>query len=198
MSARSAVEVSLLEPTARDDARLVERLTELVNDVYAEAEAGLWRDGATRTTPSQIAELIGRRETAVATVSGRLAGAVRVWPVSELAAEFGMLTADPEQRGIGVGGQLIAFAERHARELGLQTMQLELLVPRTWRHPTKVFLDEWYRRLGYRPVGTTDVDETEPELAPLLATPCEFVVYSKPLGGPSAAAASASATSARG
>jgi GNAT superfamily N-acetyltransferase len=197
MSDRTAIEVSLLEPAAGADARLVERLAALVNDVYATAEAGLWREEATRTTPSQIAGLIGRREIALATVSGRLAGAVRVWPVSGLTAEFGMLSADPQQRGIGVGGALIAFAEARARELGVRTMQLELLVPRTWRHPMKAFLDEWYRRLGYRPVRTTDVDETEPELAPLLATPCEFVVYEKPLGGASAAAASASATSAR-
>jgi GNAT superfamily N-acetyltransferase len=197
MSERAGIEVSLLEPTAGDDACLVERLTTLVNDVYAEAEAGLWRDGATRTTPAQIAELIGRREIAVATVDGGFAGTVRVWPVSRRAAEFGMLTTDPEHRGRGAGGALIDFAERHARELGLRTMQLELLVPRSWRHPMKVFLDEWYRRLGYRPVRTTDVDETEPELAPLLATPCKFVVYCKTLGGESAAAASASATSAR-
>jgi GNAT superfamily N-acetyltransferase len=197
MSTGPAIEVTLLEPSAVDDAGVVERLTRLVNDVYATAEAGLWRDAATRTTPSRIAHLIGRRELAVAAVGGRLAGAVRVWPVAGHTAEFGMLATDPEHRGIGVGGSLVAFAEGHARELGLQTMQLELLVPRTWRHPAKVFLDEWYRRLGYRPVRTTRVDESEPELAPLLATPCQFVVYCKTLGEASAAAASASATSAR-
>jgi GNAT superfamily N-acetyltransferase len=197
MSATTPVEVSLLDASAAEDAGLVERLADLVNEVYATAEAGLWRDDATRTTPSHIGRLVEAREIAVASVDGRLAGAVRVWQVSELTAEFGMLTAGPESRGIGVGGALIAFAEAHARELGLGTMQLELLVPRTWRHPTKVFLDEWYRRLGYRPVRTTGVDETEPELAPLLATPCQFVVYEKSLDGASAAAASASATSAR-
>ena len=45
-------------PDSRD-ARLVDHLTGLINDVYAVAESGLWRDGATRTTASELAELIG-------------------------------------------------------------------------------------------------------------------------------------------
>jgi hypothetical protein len=52
---------------------------------------------------------------------------------------------------------------------------------RTWRHPSKEFLDNWYRRIGYRVISNTSVDDLEPELAPLLATPCEFVVYEKRL-----------------
>jgi hypothetical protein len=50
--------VDLLEPQAADDTRLTERLARLVNDVYAVAEAGLWRDGADRTTAAEIAGLV--------------------------------------------------------------------------------------------------------------------------------------------
>jgi hypothetical protein len=60
-------------------------------------------------------------------------------------------------------------------------MQLELLVPRAWRHPSKVFLDGWYRRLGYHVIRTANVADAYPELAPMLATPCEFLIYEKPL-----------------
>jgi hypothetical protein len=47
--------------------------------------------------------------------------------------------------------------------------------------PEQGVLDEWYRRIGYRVAHTTRVDETYPDLAPLLATPCQFVVYEKTL-----------------
>jgi hypothetical protein len=60
-------------------------------------------------------------------------------------------------------------------------MQLEVLVPRTWSHPTKEFLAEWYPRLGYRKVRVGTIDESYPDLAPLLATPCDFVIYRKEL-----------------
>jgi ribosomal protein S18 acetylase RimI-like enzyme len=177
------VAVRLLDPAAGGDAGLVEQLSELINGVYATAEHGLWRDGATRTTPSELAGLIEAREIAVATVGGRLVGAVRVQAISDATGEFGMLVADPQYRGIGVGRALIAFAERHSRDRGLRAMQLELLVPRTWRHPTKVFLDDWYRRIGYRVIRTISLDDMYAELSPLLATPCELVVYEKPLEG---------------
>jgi hypothetical protein len=60
-------------------------------------------------------------------------------------------------------------------------MQLELLVPRGRSHPTKEFLHAWYTRIGYRPVRTASIEESHPQLVPLLATPCDFVVYRKPL-----------------
>jgi hypothetical protein len=62
-------------------------------------------------------------------------------------------------------------------------MQLELLVPSSWHHPSKVFLDDWYRRLGYRVIRTASVEDLHPALAPLIATPCQFVIYQKALDG---------------
>jgi GNAT superfamily N-acetyltransferase len=178
-----AITVRALETAAGRDGGLVERIASLINSVYAAAENGLWRAQATRTTPAAVARFIEAEEMAVAMVGSELAGVVRVQAVSEVTAEFGLLAVDPDHRGLGVGRGLISFAERHSRERGLRVMQLELLVPRTGRHPDKVFLDDWYRRIGYRVVRRTSVEDLEPELAPLLATPCEFVVYEKPLGG---------------
>ena len=60
-------------------------------------------------------------------------------------------------------------------------MQLELLVPREWRHPGKELLRAWYSRLGYRRIRTGSSEDSYPNLAPLLATPCDIDVYEKPL-----------------
>jgi Acetyltransferase (GNAT) family len=88
---------------------------------------------------------------------------------------------DIRHRGTGVGRELVRFAERWGREQGMDTMQLEVLVPRQWAHPSKEFLKAWYTRVGYRPVRTGQFEESYPELAPLLATPCDFVIYHKDL-----------------
>lgn len=175
------ISVRLLAPEASTDASLVERLTGLVNDVYAVAEDGLWVDGATRTTPSEMQDLIDRGEIAVATVDGEVVGCVRIQELDGDRGEFGMLAAAPDVRGRGIGRTLVEFAERSSRERGHRTIELELLVPREWVHPSKRFLDEWYRRIGYRVVRTGTIDEAYPHLAPLLATPCDFVIYEKPL-----------------
>jgi ribosomal protein S18 acetylase RimI-like enzyme len=175
------VEVQLLPAAAGDAATLMQRITDLTNEVYSEAEDGLWTKGATRTTVDEIAELTRAGQIAVARLRGRVVGCVRVQRLDEGTGEFGMLAADPAHRGVGVGRELVRFAERKFRAEGLRTLQLELLVPRRWTHPTKEFLAAWYSRIGYRVARTGTIDEAYPALAPLLATPCDFVIYHKDL-----------------
>ncbi len=79
------MKIELLEAADHD---LVEGLADLVNRVYAEAEDGLWQDGATRTTASELHDWIDAREIAVATIDGRLAGAVRIQALSDATGEF--------------------------------------------------------------------------------------------------------------
>ncbi len=180
MSTTETTLIRLVEAAASRDAGLVDHLTGLINDVYAVAEKGLWREGTARTTASEIAGLIRAGEIAVATRRDAIVGAVRIHDVGDDASEFGLLVSAPEQRGTGVGRDLVAFAERRGRARGLRAMQLELLLPRTWSHPSKEFLKAWYGRIGYRRIRTGSLETAYPHLAPLLATPCDLAVFEKP------------------
>jgi GNAT superfamily N-acetyltransferase len=177
--------IEVLPASAAGDERLVASLVGLVNRVYVVAEEGLWIEGATRTTPEEMAGLIAAGEIAVARAApgDQLVGAVRIRQLDVDAAtgELGMLVAHPDRRSEGIGRYLVAFAEDRCASAGADTMQLELLVPRDGTHPVKKFLDAWYSRLGYRPVRTDRFDAHHPHLAPLLAVPCDVVVYQKPL-----------------
>ena len=167
--------------TFTDDTTLAAEIADLVNRVYAEAEKGIWLDGATRTSASEVADLICAGEIAVLRSGSRVVGAVRVRRLEEGVGEFGMLVAAPEERGTGIGRDLVSFAERWARESGLSQMQLELLVPRTWAHPVKEFLRDWYTRIGYRVVRKGDLAEDHPALVAHLACPCDLLVFHKDL-----------------
>ena len=178
------LQIQLLSSGASSDDGLVSDLADLVNRVYATAEDGLWIEGATRTTTSEMAELISAGQIAVGKIAGRIVGAVRIQQLDAATGEFAMLVADPARRGEGIGRDLVLFAEELSRRRGLGVMQLELLVPREWTHPTKEFLRAWYTRIGYRPVRSGTIDESYPQLAPLLATPCDFVIFRKDLVSP--------------
>ncbi|GAA4370859.1 GNAT family N-acetyltransferase [Agromyces bauzanensis] len=178
----SALDVGVEPAESADDHERASAIAELINVVYDQAEAGLWTAGARRTDPEEVAGLIRHAELVTARADGRVVGAVRVQRLDDGLAEFGMLAADPERRGLGIGRALVAFAERWAVEHGHSDMQLELLVPTTWTHPSKEFLREWYTRIGYCEVRTGELGELYPELAPLLATTCDLVVYRKGLG----------------
>jgi GNAT superfamily N-acetyltransferase len=176
------LEVALLPDAASSDGQLVREVTDLVNRVYGTAEDGLWVDGATRTTTAEMAEMIATGQIAVARVDGQIVGSVRVQQLDSGEGEFGLLVADPARRGEGIGRELVGFAEELSRQRGRGVMQLEVLMPREWTLENKEFLHAWYTRIGYRPVRRGTIDERYPQLAPLLATPCDFVIYSKDLG----------------
>lgn len=163
------------------DTGLAAEIAGLVNEVYAEAEAGIWNDGAARTTENEVAGLIRAGQVAVKRSGDRVVGAVRIQQLDDDLGEFGMLVAAPEARGTGLGRELVSFAERWGRERGLSRMQLELLVPQTWPHPVKEFLRGWYTRIGYRVVRTGDLADDYPALVPHLACPCDFLVFHKDL-----------------
>ncbi|WP_223885687.1 GNAT family N-acetyltransferase [Nocardia colli] len=178
------VRIEMLPGATASDDRLVAGLTALINQVYEVAEAGIWVDGAARTTHAEVAELIAAGEIAATrSPDGELVGSVRIQQLGDGLGEFGMLVAAPGLRGTGIGRELVRFAERRSAENGAHTMQLELLVPREWTHPAKKFLAEWYTRIGYRVVRRGALEDDYPHLAPLLATPCDFMIYNKPLPG---------------
>lgn len=177
-----AFRVGVEPPEAATDADLAATIADLVNRVYDEAEAGLWRPGAERTTPAEVARLIAAGEIVTARSGERVVGSVRLQSLDPETAEFGMLAADPELRGLGIGRELVAHVEVLATERGARTMQLELLAPTAWTHPSKEFLRTWYERIGYRVVRAGHLAELYPDLAPLLATECDLLVFHKPLG----------------
>ena len=171
----------MLPSRACDDVRLTAALAELINEVYAVAEEGLWVAGTPRTTADEVAGLVGNGQVAIARASGRIIGCVRVQRLGQGVGEFGMLAVLPAYRGTGLGRDLVSFAEREAGDQGCGTMQLEILVPRTWSHPSKDFLMSWYARIGYRRHRVGAIEESHPHLAPHLATACDFVIYRKDL-----------------
>jgi GNAT superfamily N-acetyltransferase len=175
------VMVGLLPAEAADDTALVAAVAGLVNRVYEQSERGLWVDGAARTSPAEVADLVRAGEIAAAYAGGRLGGVVRVRRLDTGTGEFGMLAADPGLRGRGIGRDLVRWAEDTSRARGLMTMQLELLVPRGWTLASKEFLAAWYTRMGYRLHGTVRIEDVHPHLAPLLATEADVRVYGKRL-----------------
>ena len=95
--------------------------------------------------------------------------------------EFGMLVADKSYRGLGIGSTLVLAAENWAKSEGFNRMRLELLEPRNWEHPSKVFLRKWYSRIGYVPDKTEPFEIMHPEKTCALATECNFTVWYKTL-----------------
>jgi ribosomal protein S18 acetylase RimI-like enzyme len=174
-------EIEMAAPAQAEDEAFVAEVTGLVNTVYADGEKGIWVAGTARTDRDELASIIRAGELAVARRAGKVLGAVRIRRLPSGEGEFGMLAAHPGHRGTGLGRELVAFAEDRARDQGVRTMQLEVLFPNEWEHPTKVFLRDWYIRSGYQVVRKGDFSEDYPHLVPHLATACDYLIFTKAL-----------------
>jgi GNAT superfamily N-acetyltransferase len=178
------LELSVLAPNAADDDALVDEVVALVNAAYEMGEAGLWAPGTRRTADYVIADLVRDRRMIVARRARRIVacGCLRAAdaPPVEDAVELGLVAVAPEAWGTGLGSAVVRFAEDVARERGIGTMVLKLLVPAAGTHPDKERLRAWYERLGYAVVGRLPYGEVGKGGERLL-TPCDFLVFHKPL-----------------
>jgi GNAT superfamily N-acetyltransferase len=181
MTSAAPLAIGVLPVESADDAGLMREVAELINRVYAAAEQGQWLPGATRTTVAEITELTRAGEIVVARLDDTVVGAIRVRQFDADTGETGMLAADPDHRNRGIGRELRRFVTALLRDRGVTTLRIELLVPRDWHQPSKQFMAEWNERAGYRVVRKGAFEDEYPDLAPLLATPCDYIIYHKSL-----------------
>jgi ribosomal protein S18 acetylase RimI-like enzyme len=102
-----------------------------------------------RTDADAVAEIVASpgRVMLLAEADGVLAGCCQLERRPPGQAYFGMFSVRPAAQGQGWGRQILAEAERLAREeWGAATMVMTVLEPRR-------DLIGWYERRGYRPTG---------------------------------------------
>jgi GNAT superfamily N-acetyltransferase len=157
-------------------------LVSLINDVYAEAEGDLWKpDNTGRTNNEEVEKFIKNGLLFFAELKGKIVGSVKIEHVDDQTLGFGMLVANPDCRGEGIGRELVNHVENHARNHGYSIMQLELLTPRHWKNPSKEFLKAWYTRIGYKATKTRPFGEISPQRMDEFATDCDFTIWLKDL-----------------
>ncbi|MFA8438451.1 GNAT family N-acetyltransferase [Pueribacillus sp. YX66] len=159
----------------------MERITNIVNRVYAVSEGDFWLPGVDRTTIEEIRGYTSKGEIAVARLMGQIVGCIRVRRVDQEIGEFGLLAVDKNTQGEGIGRELVRYAEQKCQKEHLRKMQLELLVPKEGSHPAKTMLKNWYTRIGYKPIYTESLEALFPRLAKMQAIPSKFVIFQKEL-----------------
>ena len=88
---------------------------------------------------------------------------------------------DTTFRRQNIGGALVAYCEEFCRKDGALELELELLVPVSWKHPEKEWLRAWYTGLGYQLVGTRAFSQTHSDAAANLKTEAKLEIYRKEL-----------------
>ena len=114
----------------------------------------------------------------VAEAGGRLVGCCQLERRPAAEVYFGMFSVRPGRQGRGLGREILAEAERLARDdWGARTMVLTVLAQRDE-------LIAWYERRGYRRTGESKPFPYDDARSGIPKRPdLSFVVLSKPLAG---------------
>src|SRR5262245_22196850 len=72
----------------------VKRLSTLINEVYDDAESGMWKRRGTRTNPAEVGCLLRAQALILPEINSVLVGSVNVNLMGDGVGEFGMLVAD--------------------------------------------------------------------------------------------------------
>src|SRR5262245_4917355 len=123
------------EADFKDEA--IKHLVDLINRVYDDAESGMWRRPGTRTNPDQVRQLLRDKRLILAELNGVIVGSVNVNLLDEMVAEFGMLVADPDHRGLGIGSMLLEAAEGWEGFMNRWTMRLVVTTLRLCKYTWK-------------------------------------------------------------
>ena len=86
---------------------------------------------------------------------------------------LGMLTVSPDLQAKGIGKQMLAAAELHAKQHGCTSIVMTVISVREE-------LIAWYQRHGYKPTGETEPFPTDPKFG-LPKKPLLFIVMEKQL-----------------
>jgi GNAT superfamily N-acetyltransferase len=128
----------------------------LVNAAYrGESSRAGWTTeadllGGQRTDAAEVAAAVEAADAVVLLLvdpaDGGLLACCQLTRQGADGARFGMFAVRPVRQGAGLGGALLAEAERRARGWGASWLELDVIAQRTE-------LIAWYARLGYRPTG---------------------------------------------
>jgi len=133
-----------------------------------------------RTDAEAVSAVVRTRGGAVlvAEADGQLVGCCQLEQHPEAVAYFGMFSVQPGRQGEGLGREVLAEAERLAREdWGATTMVMTVLAQR-------LELIAWYERRGYRRTGESrPFPYGDERFGVPKRTDLRFVVLAKPLAG---------------
>jgi GNAT superfamily N-acetyltransferase len=107
----------------------IKRRSALINAVYDDADAGRWQRKGTRTNPAEVERLLRAQALILAEIDGVRVGSVDVHLLSAGVGAFGMLVANRNPRGTGIGSARVDRAEDWARDMACHTMRLARLTP---------------------------------------------------------------------
>lgn len=166
------------------DPKDIKRFYDIMIYGYQVTETEIWGEDYKRMFPDEFETIIQKGELIGAWIDGTPVGSIHTYPLQDGTFAFGLFSVDFDFKGQNIGRRLIEAAEQFAQEKGAQFMELEILRLKSKELLVKRQLHDWYVRLGYELISTTDFINRKPdkgEKVKQFIAPSVFDCYRKAL-----------------
>lgn len=151
--------------SAEDSKNHIQRFYDIMIHGYAVTEVEIWGTEYKRMFSDEFEAIVSKGELLGAWIDDIPVGSIHVYSLSEKTFAFGLFSVDFDFKGKDIGRKLIEAAEEHARKKGADFMELEILRLKNKELEVKRRLNDWYVRLGYELISTTDFVDRKPDKA---------------------------------
>ena len=170
--------------TSQDSPHDIQRLYDIMIYAYKVTEVEIWGEDYKRMLLDEFLQVIDKGELIGVWYDGIPVGSIHAYPLNESTYAFGLFSVDFAFKGKNIGRALITAAEEKAVSDGAAFMELEILRLKDKDLEVKKQLHDWYLRLGYQHISTTDFVDRKPnkaEKAKSFVAPSVFDCYRKSL-----------------
>ena len=170
--------------TPQDSQHDIQRFYDIMIHAYKVTEIEIWGADYKRMFTDEFQAIINQGDLIGGWYDGIPVGSIHAYPLNENTYAFGLFSVDFVFKGKNIGRELIARAEETAKSNGASFMELEILRLKNKELEVKQQLRDWYVRLGYEYISTTDFVDRKPdkaEKAKRFIAPSVFDCYRKVL-----------------
>jgi GNAT superfamily N-acetyltransferase len=151
--------------STEDSKNDIQRFYDIMIHGYAVTEVEIWGVEYKRMFSDEFEAIISKGELLGAWIDGVPVGSIHVYGLTDNTCAFGLFSVDFDFKGKNIGRKLIVAAEEQARKNGADFMELEILRLKNKELEVKQRLNDWYVRLGYELISTTDFVNRKPDKA---------------------------------
>ena len=151
------------------------------DQVYFKIEKEFWKENYYRISNNDCIELINKNELYVLSNSNEILGFVTIRKKNSKTLTFSMLTVIEKYHNKGYGNLLINYIFNKANSEGIETILIEILCAKNFKHAQKEILIRWYKKNGFKYVKSFSFESLYPSHKKFMKSELIFKQFSRNL-----------------
>ena len=151
------------------------------DQVYFKIEKEFWKENYYRISNNDCIELINKNELYVLSNLNEILGFVTITKINSKTLTFSMLTVIEKYHHRGYGNLLITYIIDKAYSEKMETIFIEILCAKNFKHAQKEILIKWYKKNGFEYLKSFSFESLYPSHKKFMKCELIFKQFAKKL-----------------